>query len=243
MYQLKATGSNMEIPVMLQKSIYLPISSSDWTTVSTDDFNNSPYLQELINKNLLISQIIPDDDNPVNVMDISDRNTRLLGVVSFPSVQPVSTSKTYQAYGMVSTANFGIATITFSTTTATVTTSAKHGLTTGSTVTISGATPSNYNGTFVITVTSATAFTYTMLTTPTGNATVVGILTLVSYVFPNNMYEFVLMVGTGATVTFTIGSNSWAFASGETFNETIAGSPFTTVTFAATGNFRFYGRG
>jgi len=58
--------------------------------------------------------------------------------------------------------------------TATLTTSAPHGLVTGNRVTISGATESNYNGTYVITVTGASAFTYTMATAPAANATVVG---------------------------------------------------------------------
>jgi hypothetical protein len=67
-----------------------------------------------------------------------------------------------------------ILTITGSGTTATLTTAAAHGLVTGNRVTISGATPAAYNGTFVITVTSTTTFTYTMLSTPGINASAVG---------------------------------------------------------------------
>lgn len=59
-------------------------------------------------------------------------------------------------------AEIGIASITNATTTATLTTSAAHGLTTGNSVTVYGAYPYAYNGTFTITVTSPTAFTYTM---------------------------------------------------------------------------------
>jgi hypothetical protein len=62
--------------------------------------------------------------------------------------------------------------------TATLTTAAPHGLVTGNRVTISGATESNYNGTYVITVTTSTAFTYTMATAPAANATVVGTYTV-----------------------------------------------------------------
>jgi hypothetical protein len=58
--------------------------------------------------------------------------------------------------------------------TATLTTATAHGLVTGNRVTISGATESNYNGTYFITVTGANTFTYTMATAPTANATVVG---------------------------------------------------------------------
>ena len=67
-----------------------------------------------------------------------------------------------------------ISTITRVTTTATLTTATNHGLVTGNYVTISGATPAAFNGTFAITVTGNTTFTYTMLTTPANDATVVG---------------------------------------------------------------------
>lgn len=67
-----------------------------------------------------------------------------------------------------------ISSITFSTTTATLTTTSPHGLVTGDTVTIAGAAPDQYNGTFTITVTGATMFTYTMASAPANNATTVG---------------------------------------------------------------------
>ena len=63
--------------------------------------------------------------------------------------------------------------------TATVTTAAPHGLVDGNRVTISGATESNYNGTYVIDVTGASTFTYTMATAPAANATVVGTYTVI----------------------------------------------------------------
>jgi len=67
-----------------------------------------------------------------------------------------------------------ISTITRVTTTATLTTATNHNLVTGDYVTISGATPAAFNGTFAVTVTGDTTFTYTMLTTPANDATVVG---------------------------------------------------------------------
>jgi hypothetical protein len=67
-----------------------------------------------------------------------------------------------------------ISSITNATTTATLTTASAHGLVTGNRVTISGATAAAYNGTFVITVTGTTTFTYTMLSNPGGSASVVG---------------------------------------------------------------------
>jgi hypothetical protein len=63
--------------------------------------------------------------------------------------------------------------------TATVTTAVAHGLVDKNRVTISGATASNYNGTYVIDVTGPTTFTYVMATAPAANATVVGTYSVV----------------------------------------------------------------
>ncbi|MCW3678217.1 hypothetical protein [Burkholderia cenocepacia] len=71
-----------------------------------------------------------------------------------------------------------ITSITASGTTATLTTALAHGLSTGDQVTITGATPGAFNGTYTVTVTGPTTFTYTMLTAPGGNATVVGTYTV-----------------------------------------------------------------
>ena len=62
--------------------------------------------------------------------------------------------------------------------TATLTTTTAHGLITGNRVTVSGATPAEFNGVYSITVTGATTFTYTMASAPSGNATVVGTYTV-----------------------------------------------------------------
>ena len=67
-----------------------------------------------------------------------------------------------------------ISSITFVTTTATMTTAFPHYLNTGDSITVSGATPAQYNGTFTVTVTGASTLTYTMSGTPAGNASPVG---------------------------------------------------------------------
>ena len=71
-------------------------------------------------------------------------------------------------------ADFSISTITFSTTTATVTTASAHGYANGNIVNICGATgadASKYNGDFSISSASGTSFQYTMTSTPAANAT------------------------------------------------------------------------
>jgi hypothetical protein len=90
-----------------------------------------------------------------------------------------TTTNVYESY--VGIAGQTISSITFITTTATLTTGTAHGLSNGNVVTISGASPSNYNGTYSITVTGTTTFTYVMATAPATNATVVGTYTTGSW--------------------------------------------------------------
>lgn len=62
--------------------------------------------------------------------------------------------------------------------TATVTTASPHGLDTGNQITVTGATPAQFNGTFIITKTGNSTFTYVMASAPANNATVVGTYTV-----------------------------------------------------------------
>lgn len=73
-----------------------------------------------------------------------------------------------------------ISSITRVGTLATLTTASAHGLGTGMTVTISGATPVQYNGLYTITVTSPTTFTYVMMSDPGSSASPVGIYVVTS---------------------------------------------------------------
>ena len=67
-----------------------------------------------------------------------------------------------------------ISSVTHVGTTATVNTSTAHGLITGNQVTMSGFTPSEYNGTFIITKVDADTFTYVMASAPATDPTVTG---------------------------------------------------------------------
>lgn len=71
-----------------------------------------------------------------------------------------------------------ITSLTHVTTTATLTTTAPHGMSTSDTIEVYGASPNAYNGTFTITVTGPSVFTYTMTSDPGANATNVGHLLL-----------------------------------------------------------------
>lgn len=93
-----------------------------------------------------------------NRCDITDNGTQILIV-----------DGTYgYIYTTVSPAT--ISSITRVGTLATLTTATAHGLGTGMQVTVSGALPAQYNGTFTITVTSATTFTYVMGSDPGASA-------------------------------------------------------------------------
>jgi hypothetical protein len=79
-----------------------------------------------------------------------------------------------QYEGNKAVAGQSISSITSVGTLATLTTAAAHGLSTNDYVSISGVTPSNYNSSYIITVTSPTTFQYTMVSSPGGSATVLG---------------------------------------------------------------------
>jgi hypothetical protein len=62
--------------------------------------------------------------------------------------------------------------------TATVTTAVAHGLITGNQIVVAGAVPAQYNGTYIITRTGATTFTYTMATAPATDGVTLGAYTI-----------------------------------------------------------------
>ena len=80
-----------------------------------------------------------------------------------------------------------ISSITRATTTATLTTATPHGLATGDVVTVSGAVPVQFNGTYTITVSSTTVFTYTMASAPASNATTVGSYVAIEAIVDDNV--------------------------------------------------------
>ena len=85
-------------------------------------------------------------------------------------------------YANISTAQT-ISNLTSSGTTCTLVTSSAHGLVTGNQVTIAGASPAAYNGTFKITVTNGTTFTYTALSAPaTSPASPLGSYTVAKFI-------------------------------------------------------------
>jgi len=98
----------------------------------------------------------------------------------FPTPTDVTMRSGYLAGSVITTATGAqtISSITYSGVTATLTTATAHGLSTGRYVSITGTTPTEYSGVYKITVISATAFTYRLTSSVSGNATVVGAYTI-----------------------------------------------------------------
>jgi hypothetical protein len=74
--------------------------------------------------------------------------------------------------------------------TATLTTATSHGLVTGNTITVAGAVPAEFNGTYRVTVTSLSTLTYTMATAPSGNASTVGTYTVQYFITGEDSENF-----------------------------------------------------
>lgn len=70
-----------------------------------------------------------------------------------------------------------------------------HGLVTGAEVTVSGATPAGFNGTYLITVTGVNTFTYQMLTDPGANAAPIGSYTVTNFLWVDVGTDGVLTTG------------------------------------------------
>lgn len=137
----------------------------------------------------------------------------------------------------------GISTITYAGTTATATTATPHGYATGNLVNIRGATQSQYNGDFTITVTGASSFTYTMASAPSSNATGTmyankgpviqntyagGVLAAGVFSDPNvnNAREYMVLVGPSAAYLFRQGETLLT----KTFPSTEIAEPTDTIT-------------
>lgn len=89
--------------------------------------------------------------------------------------------------GTYSVAAVTISGLSHSGDTANATTSTSHGLLTGNQITVSGSTPSEYNGTFIITRINDTQFSYVMASEPATDATVIGTYVVVAQTISTNV--------------------------------------------------------
>lgn len=129
-----------------------------------------------------------------------------------------------------------ITSLTRSGTTATVTTAGNHGFTTGDSITIANATPDNYNGTFTVTVTDATHFTYPITEYPPALATGTYVASK-----PGTPRTVTSLTRSGTTMTAV--SLAHGFVAGDTVTISGANQPEYNGTFtinsATADNFTF----
>lgn len=105
-----------------------------------------------------------------------------------------------------------ISSITRVTTTATLTTAANHNLSNGDVVKVSGATPAQYNGTFTITVTGPTTFTYTMGSDPGASASPVGSYIAIEAIVDDNVLADTSVTPPEDLITLNTGSGEYPSA-------------------------------
>jgi hypothetical protein len=112
---------------------------------------------------IVISGVTPSAYNGTFIVTVLNATQFTYTMASTPSTDATANGTDYT-----------ITSITNTGTGALVTTASAHNLYTGNIITVAGATPSEYNGTYAITRQSATTFTYALTANPGGNATVVG---------------------------------------------------------------------
>jgi len=126
----------------------------------------------------------------------------------------------------------GISTITRSGTTATVTTTNSHGLKTGDSVTVYGATDALYNITAAVTVTGDLTFTYTMAGTPAANAAAAFSQSATTLVDPSKSWTVNELVGDIVSFTTTAYTQSGGLQTNY-YHRIITANTATTITFAS----------
>jgi hypothetical protein len=159
-----ATKANIADPVFTGTPT-VPTAASGTNTLQ---IANTAFVQGVLTSATVSGWTISDSNITLKTGTTATRpSTPTDGVIRFNTT-------TNQYEGNKTVSGSSILSITYSTTTATLTTNTPHGLSTGAYITVSGATPTNYNGNYNIVVTGAYSFTYVMASNPAANASAVG---------------------------------------------------------------------
>jgi type IV pilus assembly protein PilY1 len=145
------------------------------------------------------------DYNVLTNVTVVDTNTFTYSISERPA-SPATAASGQTLTAAKGTSAQSVSSITLSGTTAIATTPVAHGLTGGSSVTISGATQTEYNGTFVISVIDATSFRYTITTGP-ANPTTLGNITVTRSNGTTASSAISSMTRNGTTVSVGTSSN------------------------------------
>lgn len=171
-------GSNITVgawnKISLTRPVYLQAGVEYAMVLLTDDAVHAVALAELGKFDSAAGQFVTSQPYTIGTLLKSSNAS------TWTPVQEADL--TFRMYGAsftstTSTVSLGqiraasVSSITRSGTTATVTTATAHGFSTGQKVVISGATQTDYNGAFTVTVSSTTQFTYTVANSPVTPAT------------------------------------------------------------------------
>jgi hypothetical protein len=160
--------------ISLTRPVYLQAGVEYAMVLLTDDADHAVGLAELGKYDSAAQQFVTSQPYTIGTLLKSSNAT---------TWTPVQESDlTFRIYGALFTSTTrtvdlgqirgaAVSSLTRSGGTATLTTSTPHGFATGQKVVISGATQTDYNGAFTVTVTSTTQFTYTVANSPATPAT------------------------------------------------------------------------
>lgn len=166
-----ATPTNGNITAaMFGSSITANVSSliRSGTTVTVTTSGNHGFTN---GNSITIANASPADYNGAVTISNVTTSTFQYTVAEYPptSVSPTGPTN-YTATSTVGGTTVNVSTLARSGNTVTVTTAVAHGFISGTTAVIAGATPTTYNGSFVITSTGANTFTYTVNEQPSAVA-------------------------------------------------------------------------
>jgi hypothetical protein len=148
------------------------------TDIYRDDYGDTSPEGHAKNSDTIIS----NDGDIFRLVGVTvNGQVQLAPTVGIGSVGGVATFNGYLSFNYDSYSSVPISAATWSNGTAMITTSVPHGLVSGLSVTIAGVTPAGYNGTYIITVTSPTTFTFALAANP-GPGTTFGTVTQVKIV-------------------------------------------------------------
>lgn len=169
-----AITTNAWNKISLTKPVYLQAGVEYAMVLLTDDPDHAVGLAELGKFDSAAQQFVTSQPYTIGTMlkssnastwtpvQESDLTFRMYGALFSSTTRTVTLGQLRGA---------SVASLTRTSGTATLTTSTPHGFVTGQKVVISGATQTDYNGAFTVTVTGPTTFTYTVANSPTTPAT------------------------------------------------------------------------
>jgi hypothetical protein len=219
MYYNRATSTRKWIRAAAARIQYL--SGTAWTNVAATAYTNTRTRFVQANNKLFIH-------NGTDALSYYNGST----LTSYTAINNPGAPTVTPTYAVIQ----NVTSITRSSNTATVTTTAAHGYSTGDYVTIAGATQSDYNGIYQITVLSTTTFTYTVANTPVTPAT--GTITASYGGATSYSYKIVAFNGTGQTAAGSAGTTATGPA-------TLSSSNYNKLTWSAVTNatgYYIYGR-